>query len=66
MHLNHLCDVVVDSGKPTHVPEETVSSLPVVLVPVTTGFKVAMGGPVTTKVEAVDLTDVPKEFLAVI
>jgi hypothetical protein len=55
----------VGSGNPTQVPEETVSSFPVVLIPETAGFEVAKAGLETADVEAVNSTTDPREFVAV-
>ena len=63
LHLNHWCVIAV-SGKPTQVPEETVSSLPVILVPVTTGLVVANGEP-KINADEVNLSTDPSELEAV-
>lgn len=57
---------MIGSGKPTQLPEEAVRSLPVNLVPETTGFRIAERALVVTGVEALNLTAEPSEFAAVI
>jgi Zn-dependent membrane protease YugP len=53
---------LVGSGKATQVPEETVKSLPVTLVPETVGSVITVGIAVICIVDIVYLVTVPTEF----